>query len=166
MFLWLLTDCEALWIFPQLLPRKMHLIFLSSGVYKGLHHTRTTSTSPIPMSNPHQCNTPTSNSNNGTSLNNHHVGSASPAPAQVLLAGAMRLGVTSPGAPLSVRHLQRQLTVPTSALKLAASANRQLPKVTSGSATLDMGTRSVKLYVWNFCLPWLNTWIDGKQWAQ
>ncbi|XP_060761959.1 enhancer of polycomb homolog 1b isoform X1 [Neoarius graeffei] len=118
-----------------------------SGVYKGLHHTRTTSISPIPTSNHHQCNTPTSNPNNGTSSVNHHVGSVSPAPAQVLLAGAMRVGVPSPGAALSVRRLQRQLTVPTSALKLAASANRQLPKVTTGSTTLDMGTRSIKLYV-------------------
>lgn len=131
----------------QLLSSNMCFIFLSSGVYKGLHHTRTTSISPIPTSNHHQCNTPTSNPNNGTSSVNHHVGSVSPAPAQVLLAGAMRVGVPSPGAALSVRHLQRQLTVPTSALKLAASANRQLPKVTTGSTTLDMGTRSIKLYV-------------------
>ncbi|XP_026781009.1 enhancer of polycomb homolog 1b isoform X2 [Pangasianodon hypophthalmus] len=116
-------------------------VISASGVYKGLHYTRTSSTSPIPTSNHHQCNTPTSNPNNGTSSANHHVGSDSPAPTQVLLAGAMRVGVPSSGAALSVRHLQRQLTVPTSALKLAANVNRQLPKVTTSSSTLDMGTR-------------------------
>ncbi|XP_066508597.1 enhancer of polycomb homolog 1-like isoform X2 [Hoplias malabaricus] len=110
----------------------------ASGVYKGLHLTSTTSASPAPSSN-HQCDTPTSNPNNGTSSANH-VGAASPAPAQALLAG-VRVGVPSPGATLSVRHLQRQLTVPASALKLAANANRQIPKVTTGSTTLDMGTR-------------------------
>uniref|UniRef100_A0A3B4E4Q1 Enhancer of polycomb homolog n=1 Tax=Pygocentrus nattereri TaxID=42514 RepID=A0A3B4E4Q1_PYGNA len=104
----------------------------ASGVYKGLHHTSTTSASPTPSSN-HQCDAPTSTPNNGTSSANHHVGSASPAPAQALLAGAVRVGVPSPGATLSVRHLQRQLTVPASALKLAANANRQIPKVTTGS---------------------------------
>ncbi|XP_017578751.1 enhancer of polycomb homolog 1b isoform X1 [Pygocentrus nattereri] len=112
----------------------------ASGVYKGLHHTSTTSASPTPSSN-HQCDAPTSTPNNGTSSANHHVGSASPAPAQALLAGAVRVGVPSPGATLSVRHLQRQLTVPASALKLAANANRQIPKVTTGSTALDMGTR-------------------------
>ncbi|XP_007230719.3 enhancer of polycomb homolog 1b isoform X1 [Astyanax mexicanus] len=112
----------------------------ASGVYKGLHHMSTTSTSPVPSSN-HQCDAPTSTPNNGTSSANHHVGSTSPAPAQALLAGAVRVGVPPPGAALSVRHLQRQLTVPASALKLAANANRQIPKVTAGSTALDMGTR-------------------------
>ncbi|XP_076837540.1 enhancer of polycomb homolog 1b isoform X2 [Brachyhypopomus gauderio] len=107
----------------------------ASGVFKGLHHFSTTSSSPAPSS------TPTSTPNNGTSSANHLVGSASPAPAQALLAGPVRIGVPSPGATLSVRHLQRQLAVPTSALKLVANANRQIPKVTTGSTTLDMGTR-------------------------
>ncbi|KAF4076632.1 hypothetical protein AMELA_G00217340 [Ameiurus melas] len=53
----------------------------------------------------------------------------------------MRVGVPSPGAALSKRHLQRQLTVPTSALKLDANVSRQLPKVTTGSTTLEMGSR-------------------------
>ncbi|XP_017350703.1 enhancer of polycomb homolog 1b isoform X1 [Ictalurus punctatus] len=113
-------------------------VMSASGVYKGLQHTRTTSISPIPNHNHHQCKTPTSNPNNGTSSANHHAGSDNP---QVLLAGAMRVGVPSPGATLSMRHLQRQLTVPTSALKLAANVSRQLPKVTTSSTTLDLGTR-------------------------
>ncbi|XP_058274115.1 enhancer of polycomb homolog 1b isoform X3 [Hemibagrus wyckioides] len=115
-------------------------VISASGAYKGLHHTRTTSNSSIPISNNHQCS-PTSNPNNGTSSDNHHVGSVSPAPAQVLLAGAVRVGVPSPGAALTVRHLHRQLTDPSSALKLAANVNRQLPKVTTSSTTLDMSIR-------------------------
>ncbi|XP_062843446.1 enhancer of polycomb homolog 1b isoform X2 [Trichomycterus rosablanca] len=108
----------------------------ASGAYKGLHHV-----SPSPTAN-HQCDTPTSAPNNGTPSANHHLGSAGrPAPAQALLAGAVRVGLPSPSAALSVRHLQRQLTVPTAALKLAANANRQIPKVAAGSTTLDMGTR-------------------------
>ncbi|GAA6066543.1 enhancer of polycomb homolog 1b isoform X1, partial [Tachysurus ichikawai] len=66
-----------------------------SGFCKGLHHTRTTSNSPIPTSNYHQCNSPISGSNNGTSSSNRHVGSVSPAPAQVLLAGAMKVAGSS-----------------------------------------------------------------------
>ncbi|XP_060728253.1 enhancer of polycomb homolog 1b isoform X2 [Tachysurus vachellii] len=116
-------------------------VISASGFCKGLHHTRTTSNSPIPTSNNRQCNSPISGSNNGTSSSNHHVGSVSSVPAQVLLAGAMKVGVPSPGAALSVRHLHRQLTVPSSALKLAANVSRQLPKVTTGSTSLDMGTR-------------------------
>ncbi|XP_047662548.1 enhancer of polycomb homolog 1-like [Tachysurus fulvidraco] len=76
-----------------------------------------------------------------TSSSNHHVGTVSPAPAQMLLAGAIKVGVPSPGAALSVRHLQRKLTVPSSDLKLAANVSRQLPKVTTGSTSLEMGTR-------------------------
>lgn len=95
-----------------------------------MHHP-----SPAPTAN-HQCDTP----NNGTPSANHHLDPAGqPAPAQALLAGAVRVGLPAQSAPLSVRHLQRQLTVPTTALKLAA--NRQIPKVPAGSTTLDMGTR-------------------------
>ncbi|KAK1790982.1 hypothetical protein P4O66_014821 [Electrophorus voltai] len=112
----------------------------ASGVFKGLHHMSTTSSSPAPSSN-HQSDAPTSTPNNGTSSANHLVGSASPAPAQALLAGPVRVSVPSPGATLSVRHLQRQITLPASALKLSANANRQIPKVTAGSTALDMGTR-------------------------
>ncbi|XP_051984008.1 enhancer of polycomb homolog 1b isoform X1 [Xyrauchen texanus] len=114
----------------------------ASGVYKGLHHTSSTvsihsSAGPTSTSSP----SPTATTNNGTSSANHHVGMASPAPAQALMGGALRVSVPSPAGTLSVRQLQRQLTVPASALKLAANANRPIQKVTTGSTTLDMGPR-------------------------
>ncbi|TRY90978.1 hypothetical protein DNTS_023015 [Danionella cerebrum] len=117
----------------------------ASGVYKSLHHTGSAMSSILPSvcptstSSPSQT-APTTTTNNGTSSANHHVGTAGPAPGQALMGGAMRVGVPSPAGTLSVRQLQRQLAVP-SALKLAANANRALPKVATGSTTLDMGPR-------------------------
>lgn len=117
----------------------------ASGVYKGLHHTSSAVSSILPSvgSTSTSCPSPTiaTTTNNGTSSANHHVGTAGPAPGQALMGGAVRVSVPSPAGTLSVRQLQRQLTVPTSALKLAANANRPLPKVTTGSTTLDMGPR-------------------------
>ncbi|XP_051556778.1 enhancer of polycomb homolog 1-like isoform X1 [Myxocyprinus asiaticus] len=111
----------------------------ASGVYKGLHYTSSAgsihpSAGPISTSSP----SPSATTNNGTSSTNHHVSTTGPAPAQALMGGAVRVSVSSPAGTLSVQQL---LTVPTSALKLAANANRPIPKVTTGSTTLDMGLR-------------------------
>lgn len=120
-------------------------VLVCTGVYKGLHHTSSAVSSILPSvgSTSTSCPSPTiaTTTNNGTSSANHHVGTAGPAPGQALMGGAVRVSVPSPAGTLSVRQLQRQLTVPTSALKLAANANRPLPKVTTGSTTLDMGPR-------------------------
>uniref|UniRef100_A0A8C1AP23 Enhancer of polycomb homolog n=1 Tax=Cyprinus carpio carpio TaxID=630221 RepID=A0A8C1AP23_CYPCA len=117
----------------------------ASGVYKGLHHTSSSMSSLLPSAGPTSTSSPSpasTTTNNGTSSANHHVGTAGPAPGQALMGGAVRVSVPSPAGTLSVRQLQRQLTVPASALKLAANANRPIPKVTAGSTTLDMGPRT------------------------
>uniref|UniRef100_A0A673K414 Enhancer of polycomb homolog n=1 Tax=Sinocyclocheilus rhinocerous TaxID=307959 RepID=A0A673K414_9TELE len=118
----------------------------ASGVYKGLHHTSSAVSSILPSAGPTSTSSPSptaasTTTNNGTSSANHHVGTASPAPGHALMGGAVRVSVPSPAGTLSMRQLQRQLTVPASALKLAANANRPIPKVTAGSTTLDMGPR-------------------------
>ncbi len=123
--------------------------FDSAGVYKGLHHTSSAVSSILPPASPTSTSSPsptaaTTTTNNGTSSANHHVSTAGPAPGQALMGGAVRVNVPSPAGTLSVR--QRQLTVPTSALKLAANANRPIPKVTAGSTTLDMGPRWVPVW--------------------
>uniref|UniRef100_A0A671N9S2 Enhancer of polycomb homolog n=1 Tax=Sinocyclocheilus anshuiensis TaxID=1608454 RepID=A0A671N9S2_9TELE len=106
-----------------------------------LHHTSSAVfASPTSTSSPSPA-AATTTTNNGTSSANHHVGTSGPAPGQALMGGAVRVSVPSPAGTLSVRQLQRQLTVPASALKLAANANRPIPKVTPGSTTLDMGPR-------------------------
>lgn len=132
--------------------------FDSAGIYKGLHHTSSAvssilpSASPTFTSSPSPAATTTTTTNNGTSSANHHVSTAGPAPGQALVGGAVRVSVPSPAGTLSVRQLQRQLTVPASALKLAVNANRPIPKVTAGSTTLDMGPRwesvASKEYSW------------------
>lgn len=121
-----------------------HAVTVSAGIYKGLHHTSSALSSIHLSSGPTSTSSPSpaaaTTTNNGTSSANHHVGTAGPAPAQALMGGAVRVSLPSAGT-LSVRQLQRQLTVPASALKLAANANRPIPKVTTGSTTLDMGPR-------------------------
>ncbi|XP_057189392.1 enhancer of polycomb homolog 1b isoform X2 [Triplophysa rosa] len=118
----------------------------ASGIYKGSHHTSSAVSSIHLSSGPTATSSPSpaaaTTTNNGTSSANHHVGMARPAPAQALMGGAVRVSVPSAGT-LNVRQLQRQrqLTVPASALKLAANANRPISKVPTGSTTLDIGPR-------------------------
>ncbi|XP_073711778.1 enhancer of polycomb homolog 1b isoform X1 [Misgurnus anguillicaudatus] len=116
----------------------------ASGIYKGLHHSSSAMSSIHLSSGPTSTSSPSpaaATTNNGTSSANHHVGTTGPATAQALMGGAVRVSVPSTAGTLSVRPLQRQPTVPASALKLAANANRPIPKVTTGSTTLDMGPR-------------------------
>lgn len=116
----------------------------ASGIYKGLHHSSSAMSSIHLSSGPTSTSSPSpaaATTNNGTSSANHHVGTTGPATAQALMGGAVRVSVPSTAGTLSVRTLQRQPIVPASALKLAANANRPIPKVTTGSTTLDMGPR-------------------------
>ncbi|XP_071751500.2 enhancer of polycomb homolog 1 isoform X1 [Centroberyx gerrardi] len=65
---------------------------------------------------------------------------AAPATTQVLIGNNIRLSVPS-AASLAGRHIPRTLgNVPPSALKLAATTNLQMPKV-SGASSMDMGSR-------------------------
>ncbi|XP_065118241.1 enhancer of polycomb homolog 1b isoform X1 [Paramisgurnus dabryanus] len=116
----------------------------ASGIYKGLHHSSSAMSSIHLSSGPTSTSSPSpaaATTNNGTSSANHNVGMTGPATAQAMMGGAVRVSVPSTAGTLSVRTLQRQPTVPPSALKLAANANRPIPKVTTGSTTLDMGPR-------------------------
>lgn len=116
----------------------------ASGIYKGLHHSSSAMSSIHLSSGPTSTSSPSpaaATTNNGTSSANHNVGMTGPATAQALMGGAVRVSVPSTAGTLSVRTLQRQPIVPASALKLAANANRPIPKVTTGSTTLDMGPR-------------------------
>lgn len=116
----------------------------ASGIYKGLHHSSSAMSSIHLSSGPTSTSSPSpaaATTNNGTSSANHNVGMTGPATAQAMMGGAVRVSVPSTAGTLSVRTLQRQPIVPASALKLAANANRPIPKVTTGSTTLDMGPR-------------------------
>ncbi|KAJ8278052.1 hypothetical protein GJAV_G00083300 [Gymnothorax javanicus] len=119
-------------------------VLQASGVYKGLHlsstapsslHTSpatTTSGGPTflqPSSAPAAAQTASSH------------GTAANSTTQVLIGSNLRLSVPSPGgavnsiANLNARHIPRTINaVPTSALKLAATTNCQMPKVTAASS--------------------------------
>ncbi|CAB1317596.1 unnamed protein product [Coregonus sp. 'balchen'] len=123
-----------------------------SGVYKGLHLTSTASPSPAaPTSIPSPLTTTTPSSpfllpstfnNNG---NPHtHTNAAKSTTTQVLMGNNnnLHLSMSSPGGPaggaLTKRNIPRTLShthvaVSSSALKLAATANCQMPKGKSGS---------------------------------
>uniref|UniRef100_A0A8C7P9B7 Enhancer of polycomb homolog n=1 Tax=Oncorhynchus mykiss TaxID=8022 RepID=A0A8C7P9B7_ONCMY len=115
-----------------------------SGVYKGFHLTSTASpSSAAPTSTPTPLTTTTPSfpfllpSNNGTTT-------------QVLMGNNnnnnLRLSMSSPGGLLTKRHIPRTLshspvTVSSSALKLAATANCQMPKVSTNTPSMDLVPR-------------------------
>uniref|UniRef100_A0A4W5QBK2 Enhancer of polycomb homolog 1 (Drosophila) b n=1 Tax=Hucho hucho TaxID=62062 RepID=A0A4W5QBK2_9TELE len=119
-----------------------------SGVYKCFHLSSTASPSPAaPTSNPLTTTTPSfpfllpgTNSNNGTT----HANSTT---TQVLMENNnLRLSMSSPGGLLAKRHIPRTLShahvaVSSSALKLAATANCQMPKVSTNTPSMDMVPR-------------------------
>ncbi|XP_028832876.1 enhancer of polycomb homolog 1b isoform X1 [Denticeps clupeoides] len=108
----------------------------ASGVYKAFHHTTASPATALPNTQHHNPST-----NNGTPPSPHHRNVSSPSPAQALMGSALRVGVPSPAsASLSVHHLTRPL-VPATALKLATSASRQMPKVPGSPATLELGSK-------------------------
>ncbi|KAK6302583.1 hypothetical protein J4Q44_G00269380 [Coregonus suidteri] len=131
-----------------------------SGVYKGLHLTSTASPSPAaPTSIPSPLTTTTPSSpfllpstfnNNG---NPHtHTNAAKSTTTQVLMGNNnnLHLSMSSPGGPaggaLTKRNIPRTLShthvaVSSSALKLAATANCQMPKVTTNTPSMDMVPR-------------------------
>nr|XP_056713213.1 enhancer of polycomb homolog 1 isoform X2 [Euleptes europaea] len=122
-------------------------ILQASGVYKGLHlstttpaalvHTSSSSTTGSALLPPSSI-TQTSSSHSALS---HPVTAANSATTQVLIGNNIRLTVPSSVATansittLNARHIPRTLSaVPSSALKLAAAANCQVPKVPASSS--------------------------------
>ncbi|XP_060119901.1 enhancer of polycomb homolog 1-like isoform X2 [Heteronotia binoei] len=122
-------------------------ILQASGVYKGLHlstttptalvHTSSSSTAGSTLLQPSNI-TQTSSSHSALS---HPVTAANSATTQVLIGNNIRLTVSSSVATansittLNARHIPRTLSaVPSSALKLAAAANCQVPKVPASSS--------------------------------
>uniref|UniRef100_A0A4W5R1F7 Enhancer of polycomb C-terminal domain-containing protein n=1 Tax=Hucho hucho TaxID=62062 RepID=A0A4W5R1F7_9TELE len=130
-----------------------------SGVYKGLHLTSTASPSPTaPTSTPSPLTTTTPSSpfllpstfNNGTP--HTHTNAAKSTTTQVLMGNNhnLRLSMSSPGGTaggaLTKRHIPRTLShahvaVSSSALKLAATANCQMPKVSTNTPSMDIVPR-------------------------
>ncbi|XP_062424918.1 enhancer of polycomb homolog 1 isoform X2 [Rhea pennata] len=122
-------------------------ILQASGVYKGLHLSSTTPTSLVHTSSSSTAGsallqpsniTQTSSSHSALS---HQVTAANSATTQVLIGNNIRLTVPSSVATvnsittLSARHIPRTLSaVPSSALKLAAATNCQVPKVPASSS--------------------------------
>uniref|UniRef100_A0A8K9X9A6 Enhancer of polycomb homolog n=1 Tax=Oncorhynchus mykiss TaxID=8022 RepID=A0A8K9X9A6_ONCMY len=119
-----------------------------SGVYKSLHlpssNHSSTSLSPVTASsltfppNAHH-----------THLGNN-AANTSPTTTQVLIANNIRLSVppssSSPALPspggTTTRHIPRALgAVPSSALKMAANTNCQMPNNVTGASTMDIGSR-------------------------
>uniref|UniRef100_A0A8C4I837 Enhancer of polycomb homolog n=1 Tax=Dicentrarchus labrax TaxID=13489 RepID=A0A8C4I837_DICLA len=117
-------------------------VLAGAGVFKGLHlssttaalhqtnqstHTTTSSAAPTFLQ-------PSSNSATPSAAN------ATPATTQVLIGNNICLSVPS-AASLAGRHIPRTLgNVPASALKLSATTNLQMPKV-SGASSMDLGSR-------------------------
>nr|XP_015209512.1 PREDICTED: enhancer of polycomb homolog 1 isoform X1 [Lepisosteus oculatus] len=121
-------------------------ILQASGVYKGLHLANTT---PAALVHTSQSTTAVGStflqpSNNTQTPSSHsalsHHGTAANSTTQVLIGNNIRLMPSSGGAvnsiaTLNARHIPRTLnTVPSSALKLAATTNCQMPKVTASSS--------------------------------
>ncbi|XP_035173183.1 enhancer of polycomb homolog 1 isoform X4 [Oxyura jamaicensis] len=122
-------------------------ILQASGVYKGLHlssttptalvHTSSSSTAGSALLQPSNI-TQTSSSHSALS---HQATAANSATTQVLIGNNIRLTVPSSVATvnsittLNARHIPRTLSaVPSSALKLAAATNCQVPKVSASSS--------------------------------
>ncbi|XP_051958162.1 enhancer of polycomb homolog 1-like isoform X2 [Xyrauchen texanus] len=117
-------------------------VIQASGVYKGLSISATSSASVL-TSQPTSATVPPtflSSTNNTNTSSTHTVHnpignhSNNTANSQVLIGNNLRLSMTTPSiASLNARHLSRSHSnVPPSALKLAATSNCQLPKVSSG----------------------------------
>ncbi|XP_054245990.1 enhancer of polycomb homolog 1 isoform X4 [Indicator indicator] len=122
-------------------------ILQASGVYKGLHLSSTTPTALV-----HTSSSPTAGSallqpsnitqtSSSHSALSHQVTAANSATTQVLIGNNIRLTVPSSVATvnsittLNARHIPRTLSaVPSSALKLAAATNCQVPKVPASSS--------------------------------
>ncbi|XP_044859760.1 enhancer of polycomb homolog 1 isoform X2 [Mauremys mutica] len=111
-------------------------ILQASGVYKGLHLSSTTPTALVHTSSSSAAGSTLLPPSNITQTSSSH--SANSATAQVLIGNNIRLTVPSSVATvnsISTRRIPRTLSaVPSSALKLAAAANCQVPKVPASSS--------------------------------
>ncbi|XP_051267256.1 enhancer of polycomb homolog 1 isoform X1 [Dicentrarchus labrax] len=144
-------------------------VLAGAGVFKGLHlssttaalhqtnqstHTTTSSAAPTflqPSSNsatPSPANavptsltsTPSAHTAAALGILGCSAANATPATTQVLIGNNICLSVPS-AASLAGRHIPRTLgNVPASALKLSATTNLQMPKV-SGASSMDLGSR-------------------------
>ncbi|MGH0127086.1 UNVERIFIED_CONTAM: hypothetical protein FKN15_068732 [Acipenser sinensis] len=121
-------------------------ILQASGVYKGLHLTSSSPTALVHTSQSSAVGStflqPSNNTQTSSSQSvlSHH-GTAANSTTQVLIGNSIRLSVPSPVATvnsiatLNTRHIPRTINaVPASALKLAATTNCQMPKVTASSS--------------------------------
>lgn len=134
---WVFFETWAYWFF----------FFSVAGVYKGLHlssttptalvHTSSSSTAGSALLQPSNI-TQTSSSHSALS---HQVTAANSATTQVLIGNNIRLtvpssvGTVNSITTLNARHIPRTLSaVPSSALKLAAATNCQVPKVPASSS--------------------------------
>uniref|UniRef100_UPI003AAFCF43 enhancer of polycomb homolog 1-like isoform X3 n=1 Tax=Centroberyx gerrardi TaxID=166262 RepID=UPI003AAFCF43 len=124
-------------------------VLAGTAVFKGLHLSSSTSalhqtnqstpttTGPTFLQPSSNSTTPSPASANAAPTS---AANAAPATTQVLIGNNIRLSVPS-AASLAGRHIPRTLgNVPPSALKLAATTNLQMPKV-SGASSMDMGSR-------------------------
>ncbi|XP_071387426.1 enhancer of polycomb homolog 1-like isoform X3 [Centroberyx affinis] len=124
-------------------------VLAGTAVFKGLHLSSSTSalhqtnqstpttTGPTFLQPSSNSTTPSPASTNAAPTS---AANAAPATTQVLIGNNIRLSVPS-AASLAGRHIPRTLgNVPPSALKLAATTNLQMPKV-SGASSMDMGSR-------------------------
>ncbi|XP_020500847.1 enhancer of polycomb homolog 1 isoform X1 [Labrus bergylta] len=143
-------------------------VLASAGVFKGLHLSSTTATlhqtnqtthttAPVAQTflqpssistNPSSVNaiptsltsTPSAHAAAALGILGCSPANASPATTQVLIGNNICLSVPS-AASLAGRHIPRTLgNVPPSALKLSATTNMQMPKV-SGASPMDLGSR-------------------------
>ncbi|KAI1891395.1 hypothetical protein AGOR_G00143380 [Albula goreensis] len=131
-------------------------VLQASGVYKGLHlsstaptslHTsQSTTTAGHTFLQPSNATTPAAVTAVTTQTSSSH-GTAANSTTQVLIGSNIRLSMPSSGAAvnsianLNARHIPRTInTVPPSALKLAATTNCQMPKV-SAASSMDLVPR-------------------------
>lgn len=145
--IWILTVEIRLCGVEYFLENELTVCLSFAGVYKGLHlssttptalvHTSSSSTAGSALLQPSNI-TQTSSSHSALS---HQVTAANSATTQVLIGNNIRLTVPSSVATvnsittLSARHIPRTLSaVPSSALKLAAATNCQVPKVPASSS--------------------------------
>ncbi|XP_075869224.1 enhancer of polycomb homolog 1-like isoform X2 [Nelusetta ayraudi] len=150
----------------QVLPSGVNGVLSGTGVFKGLHLPTTTTTTTTALHQPSQAAAPAFLQPNSSapspaaaaapsslaSAPGGHTAAlgilgcganASPATTQVLIGNNICLSVPSARAApaLAGRHIPRTLAnMPPAALKLSASANLQMPKV-SGASSMDLGAR-------------------------
>ncbi|KAJ8375986.1 hypothetical protein SKAU_G00065660 [Synaphobranchus kaupii] len=122
-------------------------VLQASGVYKGLHLSSTTPSSIHTSQSTTTAGPTFLQPSSATTQTSSSHGTAANSTTQVLIGSNIRLSMPSPAgavnsiANLNTRHIPRTInTVPPSALKLAATTNCQMPKVTA-SSSMDLVPR-------------------------